>query len=247
MNKIIFSILVFTNVLAYSQVGIYTDSPTETLDVNGNIRIRKLVDIDTLQNPYEYTHVLKVNSDGVLGTMEERKMASNNYDFYGVYSAIMSEPVVNSSLAKNGEYIDLGVSLKVEIPPRSAAIFFIDYNIPINFLAIQSSYIGYLGITLFKSGSVEGKLEEIQEGSRKFSASTPSPRADVSGMPVLGKAVEKIDNNTDSRIYVDYYLYGYIEVNDNEAPIKFGMYSATGNNYNWGKGTMTIMSYIQRL
>lgn len=236
----IFSYFIVIN----AQIGINTENPTEALDINGNVRVRTPVNIESLADPSDYTNVLRLNSAGVLGYAKERKPVSG-YTFYDVYSHEMPAPV--TSILANAS-LPLNVSIEVEIPPHSAAIFFIDYNIPISVDRVKSSPVedlntSYVGITLFKTGGVE-----LQEGSRKFTLFRPaSADAAAVGMPVLGKSVQKMENPTGSTLTISFYLNGYIETNPSNIPIRFGMYSATGQNYNWGKGLMTIMSYVKDL
>lgn len=227
-----------------AQIGINTENPTEALDINGNVRVRTPINIETLTDPSDYNNVLRLNSDGVLGYAKELKPISG-YTFYDVYSHEMAAPVT-STLANAS--LPLNVSITVEIPPRCAAIFFIDYNIPISVDRVKGTPVedlntDYVGITLFKTGGVE-----LQDGSRKFTLYRPaSINAAAVGMPVLGKSVQKIENPSNTMVNINFYLNGYIEGNPSNLSIRFGMYSATGQNYNWGKGLMTIMSYMKDL
>lgn len=54
-----------------AQVGIGVETPTETLDIDGNIRVRSL---NNGINASEYTRVIMVNSEGVLGYSEDLKI-----------------------------------------------------------------------------------------------------------------------------------------------------------------------------
>lgn len=235
--------LVFTTYLqAYTQVGINTEDPTEMLDINGNIRLHRSVNLDSISDPSDYTNILRMNSSGVFGYIKEKKTLGG-YTFYDVYSQEMHAPV--TSMLTNGS-VPLNVSIKAQVPPNSSAIFFIDYNIPISAdknknEPIESFSLNYLGIALFKTGDIE-----LEEGSRKFTVFRPAnTTTSAIGMPVLGKSVQKVKNTTDNTMYIDYYLHGYIEGNTSNNPIRFGMYSATGSNFNWGRGLMTIMAYVK--
>lgn len=229
-----------------AQIGVNTTDPTEFLDIDGNIRIRNAVNIESLADPSGYASQLKMNSKGVWGYVKDRK--PNNYTFYNVYSYEMKNPVVSTTITPNqseGISVPLGVSIKVEIPPRSAAIFFIDYNIPISIvrrmdLPIESFNINYVGFTLFKTGDIE-----LQDGSRKFTVFRPASEDVASvGMPVLGKSVQKVENTTDKMMYIDYYLTGYIETNPLGLTVRFGGFAPIYQT-NGGKGMMTIKSFVK--
>ena len=236
------ALVLITYTQAYTQVGINTENPTEMLDINGNMRLRSSVNLDSISDPSDYTNILRMNSSGVFGYVKEKKTLGG-YTFYDVYSQEMSVPV--TSTLTNGS-IPLNVSIRVQVPANSSAIFFIDYNIPISAdkaanVSIESFPLSYLGITLFKTGNIE-----LEEGSRKFTVSRPANgTTSAIGMPVLGKSVQKVKNSTDEIMHIDYYLNGYIEGNTSNTTIRCGMYSPTGSNFNWGRGLMTIMSYVK--
>ena len=69
MKKIILYILFLYPILSFSQVGIGTETPTRTLDINGNLRIREL-DNKTTSGDASYSHLLSAKDDD--------KDASNN-------------------------------------------------------------------------------------------------------------------------------------------------------------------------
>lgn len=153
------ALVLITYTQAYTQVGINTENPTEMLDINGNMRLRSSVNLDSISDPSDYTNILRMNSSGVFGYVKEKKTLGG-YTFYDVYSQEMSVPV--TSTLTNGS-IPLNVSIRVQVPANSSAIFFIDYNIPISAdkaanVSIESFPLSYLGITLFKTGNIE--LEE---------------------------------------------------------------------------------------
>jgi hypothetical protein len=169
------------------------------------------------------------------------EMKQNSYSLQDVYTYTM-EKIKTSNI--NTGYVDLGIELTVTIPPKAEGLFLIDYSIPINFERTPATSVGYIGTTLYKIDG-NGVDTELEAGSRKFNVFKDSYVNVAVGMPVAGKAVDRIINDTNTSMTCRYYLKGYIEANTSSTNIKFGMYAETGANYNWGKGNMSITSYLK--
>lgn len=104
MKRILLAMSLLISVIATAQVGINTDNPTNSLDVNGDVRVRTLADAGNQDL------VVASSASGVLNkttvTVETLNNAMGDPEFNGVtvkknqYFATMADP---------GKYIDAGV------------------------------------------------------------------------------------------------------------------------------------------
>ncbi|KXH83725.1 hypothetical protein [Chryseobacterium kwangjuense] len=177
-----------------------------------------------------------------------KKQDKNNWEFIDVFEKTATGPVdrvvVSGSIINN---IDLGMSVTVTVPANSQAKIIVAYSIPIGTsVNAPSNFGGYFGIRFLKNNV------EFPEGSRKQTISTPvAANADVSPSKMVsigGTASDTIVNNTDTPISVSYTLNGYVESFSgtfSQALIRFNMWSATGPNFNWGKGYMNVQLFTK--
>jgi hypothetical protein len=172
------------------------------------------------------------------------EMKQDSYSLQDVYTYTMEKMKISNLRSGN---VDLDVVLIVTIPPKAEGLFLIDYSIPINFTRIATTNVGYIGITLYKKdeNNSADTGTELDTGSRKFNVFKESYVNQAVGIPIAGKAVDRIINDTNTTMTYRYYLKGYIEANDSLTDIKFGMYAETGDNFNWGKGNLSITAYIK--
>ncbi|WP_131797490.1 hypothetical protein [Chryseobacterium cucumeris] len=79
MKKIIFGLLISMSASISAQIGVKTSNPTATLDVNGNMRIRRL---DVVNAP---VNVVAVNNEGYIKKRENIKLSHSLGDIkYGM-------------------------------------------------------------------------------------------------------------------------------------------------------------------
>ncbi|WP_123867364.1 hypothetical protein [Chryseobacterium joostei] len=224
---------------ANNNVGIGTETPSEKLDVEGNARIRTLVDIEGTNQIPRFTRRVMSDANGVLGY--EPNISKSTYGLDNIYENAMSNQI--STTITNGN-VPLNLSNTIVVPANTEALIVIDYNIPI---LKKGGYVAYMGITLKKSTN-GGADVELEQGSRKYTTPSYSDNsAPAQGFPIVGKAVDHITNNTSSPITIVYKPLGYVE--DNITTVYFGMWtnSGTGANFNWGRGSMTVTSYLKSL
>ncbi len=215
-------ILILTTGFIFAQVGINTSSPTKDLDINGEIRIRNL--------PTQTSNILiGADAEGNIGTSAiylpsdiKSTRATSNVD-------VVIPPSSGITTIDN---INLGLSTTVTIPENKEAFIIISYSVPIGISSFKNP-TGYYGIRFLRDGL------ELQEGSRKFSI--------IRNMASV--------NNT----YTDHYLpssfervivfslNGYIEriESEEEDVFRFNMWASSGDNFNWGKASITKQVYLK--
>lgn len=250
-----------------AQVGIETDKPTEALDINGIIRVRSLptdgatnairtnpdgTASSTNNQTFTATKMVVADNNGVLGVVNRKP---STHRLVEIYSSL-AQNKVTVDVSNSGSYgkwnsnnTDLGISQLVTVPAGSKYHIIIDYDIPIGTdLVGATTLYGFYGVSFTKNNT------EVPMGSRKYTIPQPSGINDpnnggISGsrmVSVSGKYIDVIDNtNSTSNKIVTYKLNGYIEIykNDKVKNIHFNMWSATENNYNWGKSAMTTTVY----
>ncbi len=266
-------IFIFTNCVKNikAQVGVNTEFPKATLDIAASPN--DLLKIDGIIAPKLTGNELKlkdslygIDQNGTIiyataaanpatsktiyvtsagyyyfdsASMKWLKLAvqKNDYQLAEVLIDVANSPVDVS--AGTSDSNDLGLSLNVIIPANSSVKILVDYSVPMGTTPVGNNTTagGYYGIRFLKNG-----VEE-QIGSRKFSV--PSTYNNVSKMvSVAGKFTEEITNPTGSDITVNYTLNGYVEATT--STIRFNMWAAAGNNFNWGKGSLTITSFVKQ-
>jgi hypothetical protein len=223
----------------------YAMSPSQKLDVDGNVRFRGVPD-ETGVAATERIVVLK--NDGTAKKVPVEAMfppdkfslddifvnkagTSVHYDY--------NYPIISYS------NIDLvNFSRTITIPPNTVGRVILNYSIPAgthDLNCANPDRLSYIGVTFYKDGV------EQQEGSRKISL---KGLASSSRMGTInGNFSEDITNNTSSDMTVTYRLAGYAEGSGaGTCMIVYNMWDG-GNqpNYNWGRGTMTIQLFKKSL
>lgn len=243
------SLLVSVHFLAQvNNVGINTANPTQSLDVNGNIRLRAVPQYGSLLST---DLVLVLDASGVGKRLPVSALQPpGKYALDDIYSLVATNPYnidITGTWATGSSVnnIDIGMGLNIVIPANKDVQVVINYSIPLG-LAVESGNLNcadgvmlYYGIRFVKNGI------EMPAGSRKFSY--PRGSNGVKMSTVSASYVERIINNTNSDITVAYTLNGYLELQGSTTAspciIRYNMNSASGLNYNWGKGTMTAQLY----
>ncbi|MCC9019562.1 hypothetical protein [Flavobacterium lipolyticum] len=222
--------------LAYSQskVGINTQQPTQTLDVNGGLKIRAMEHVNTEALSSEYNHQVVANNDGNLGYIinTNRTWLADDIKY-----AILTKPIQTTEIGT--ARINLDLSVPIIIPPKSQAQIIINYNIPVMHSGDKPKSIGYMGCTLYKSVN-GGSDVELDMGSRKYTVPGSYDQKGLAyGLPIAGFAIDIISNPGDTPMNILYKVDGYIE--GSTELIRFGMFAITSqNNYNWGRGAMSV-------
>lgn len=246
MKKIIISSSLLLSSIIIAQVGINTNNPTETLDVNGNARVRSMKEINTGALTLEYNRQIVANENGTLGYVLNSSSVVP-WTFVDNKYATLSAPI--SSNIEIG-YVYLGFQIPVTIPPNTQAQVVINYNMPVLHSNPQANTIGYIGCTLFKSIN-GGSITELEMGSRKYTV-PGAYNGGIYGAAALGNlisgfAIDIISNNGNAPMNIVYELDGYIEGNNSATSrVTFGMYAAaSAPNYNWGRGAMSAQIFTK--
>lgn len=242
--------LLFIPFLTFPQVGIGTTNPTKTLDIDGELRIRETPEI--LSNKF-----LVVDSIGNVGYTISLSSVTFSYD--KKYAIRTSTPNGNSIYVRNTNtdgiyvtganhpYVELNLSIDVEIPTNTKSIITIDYFVPLGVMGQHTQVNGYLGTTFFKNDL------RLPEGDRKFNLNqmfkinNQSNHAQINMSSVNAQYVEIVINDTPSVITNTFEVKGYIEqayANQNTT-YRFNNWESwynmnspyfANNNRNWGVG-----------
>ncbi|MFS4428719.1 hypothetical protein [Chryseobacterium sp. S90] len=275
MKKIIISILMcygFSLNAQTGRVGINTSNPdpSAVLEINSSnkglliprVSLQSLSDGITVPSPANGLFVYNTNSNlsSGLGLYVNSGTAaapswqtflpySVNYVLDNAYSTTATNTVqytVPASPSSNTiNNIDLALGLTVTVPAMSTVQIVVTYSTPMGFLKpnISDTFGGYMGVRFLRNGT------EAMGGSRKYSIDQIPSNTSYIMTSVGATFVETVTNNTTSTGSVTYSLNGYIEkVQGNNAEnFLFNMFSATGLNYNWGRGTMSAQVFRKPL
>lgn len=148
-----------------------------------------------------------------------------------VDQAATGNPIGTSVVIDN---INIGLSTTVTVPANSTAKILMTYNVPMGTYPSgatngNANVTGYFGIRFLKNGV------EAPEGSRKYAI--PYATAGSHMMSVSGNFTETVVNNGSSPLNIVYTLNGYME--NTETAVRFNMWASSGDNFNWGKGSLT--------
>lgn len=220
----------------YSQVGIGTTSPTKELDINGEIRVRNL--------PTSNNSTRVITSDG-MGNLSKNNVAQLLIDTKIDIATNEVDYTPNSTGLVTKDDISLGLSNTIIVPAGVRATIITNYSIPLGLADNIYGVNAYFGIRFLRNGI------EAPAGSRKMTVSEPSNSSALSVYlmsTVSATYIEEVDNTASSiPISINFVCNGYVEqAVANFNPIyRFNMFSATGNNYNWGKAIMSTQLYIK--
>ena len=230
MKKLTLFILLFPIAL-FSQIGIGTVLPQETLHVAGTGRF------DTLPvMTVGYKHVV-ADIDGKLGLADIVPTGGMSFE-YGENIAddnLLFHPNFVGTSVHNDINLDLQIS--VTVPPGTSHIT-VEYSVPLgaqNCLHPGMQMLSYIGVTFYRDGV------ETRKANRKI-ALIPRPSA-----PGLGTICsmgfvtcsydETVVNNTNLPIVIIYEAMGYLEQHwaSPSIPYIWNMWLPfSGANYNWG-------------
>ncbi len=227
INKyLFFALFLFFTFSILAQVGIGTTSPTKDLDVNGEVRIRNL---PTITDPT----FLASDVNGNVGAVSIYTLYDINLD---IASSNVDTSISGLSTINN---LNLGLSISTTIPANKEAIIIVNYSVPMGVSSFTTSG-GYYGIRFIRNG-----VEE-QAGSRKntiFSETSSFPSARM--VTISNIYVDTITASTVPQV-INYELNGYIEqLSTGTHTYRFNMWSNTGNNFNWGFGTLSATVYVR--
>lgn len=220
-------------------VGINLDNPTETLDVDGAIRIRGMKDIE---DKFEYNGVIMANSNGVIGS----NPYVSQYTFGDIFYSRMDNQV--QSTPSNME-VFLNLKKEIVIPPKKKYLVVLEYSVPIFIWIAERRRPSYVGIKLKKTtgGGMETDMVNSWSG---FTTPVITTGASAQGNFVANKTIDVIENNTTEPIVVTYKAFGfsqdYVGVGTSGI-VNFGLLYPTGENYNWGRGLFTILTFAKNL
>ena len=229
-----------------AQVGIGTTNPEATLHIAGDLKI------DTIPIMNE-DYILVTDSDGFIG----KKLSSVTSSLSIQTIRAMMPDRINYITTTNGVQIDNDIDLglgtyNITINPGQTSLITVEYNIPVGAVNSTLDQIAtYIGIKFFIDGV------ENQDVSRKIQMPVFSTATSLDGLSTTGlfrtdKIISSwsdiITNTNTSPMFISFEIRGVLQqarvTNTNPGQVGktyiFGMWSATGNNLNWGKGSLTI-------
>ncbi|MGC5743820.1 hypothetical protein [Chryseobacterium sp. NFX27] len=223
----------------------YAMSPSEKLDVDGNVRFRGVPDAASVDST---ERIVVLKSDGTAKKVPVEAM-------YPADKFSLDDVLVNKAggpIHYNFDYpitansaIDLGTFTRaVTIPPFTIGRIILNYSIPAGTHTsgcANPDRVSYLGITFYKNGV------EQQEGSRKVTVRGLDAGSRMS--TINGNFSEDITNNTSSNMTITYKLSGYVEGGGaGTCMVVYNMWNGGGQpNFNWGQGTMTVQMFKKPL
>ncbi|RKE82809.1 beta strand repeat-containing protein [Chryseobacterium sp. AG363] len=162
---------------------------------------------------------------------------TTDYQLLGVFTDTATFPV-DQLATGNGVIInnlDLGLSVSVTVPANSTAKIVVDYNVPVGTTNTASNELGYYGVRFIRNGGEE------PAGSRKYTI--PEGNNGSQMVSTVGKYAETYNNTSASPVIITYTLNGYVESTNH--PVRFNMWAASGQNFNWGVGSISATAFAK--
>ncbi|WFB69660.1 hypothetical protein [Chryseobacterium sp. WX] len=162
---------------------------------------------------------------------------TTDYQLLGVFTDTATFPV-DQLATGNGVIIndlDLGLSVSVTVPANSTAKIVVDYNVPVGTTNTASNELGYYGVRFIRNGGEE------PAGSRKYTI--PEGNNGSQMVSTVGKYSETYNNTSASPVIITYTLNGYVESTNH--PVRFNMWAASGQNFNWGVGSISATAFVK--
>lgn len=262
-NSVVIIVLFFFN-LSFGQVGIGTINPNASsiLDIqstNKGLLIPRILltgksDNITVATPSKGLIVYNINTNliqmpngegiyynigtSILPIWEKLASQKSSFSLINSPNIVAVTNIDYPATAVTVSDIDLGLSFIIEVPANSEAVITIDYNVPIGTNVLQSDntgLTGYFGIRFLKN------TVEQPQGSRKFSI--PYSGSASKMVSVSGKFIETVVNSNATALQITYTLNGYLE--NTSRATRFNMWQPTGDNFNWGKASMSSSVFIK--
>lgn len=162
---------------------------------------------------------------------------TTDYQLLGVFTDTATSPV-DQAATGNGVIINnlnLGLSVSVTVPADSTAKIVVDYNVPVGSTDTAGAELGYYGVRFLRNGV------EAPAGSRKYTI--PEGNNGSQMVSTVGKYSESFNNTSASPVVITYTLNGYAESTNH--PIRFNMWAASGQNFNWGVGSISATAFAK--
>ncbi|WP_276966812.1 hypothetical protein, partial [Chryseobacterium sp.] len=163
---------------------------------------------------------------------------TSDYQLLGTITDAATAPVDQSATGGVVDNVNLGLSTTVSVPANSTAKILVSYNVPMGTFPLNNSNTvvnGYFGIRFLKDGV------EAPEGSRK--SSVPFSNSGSHMVSVSGNFSDTVVNNGSTPLNVTYTLNGYVETT--ASTTRFNMWASSGDNFNWGKGSMSATVFTK--
>lgn len=210
----------------FSQVGIGTVNPSAMLDVNGDVRVRDLPDSDS-------SVFVVASPDGTLGKKNVEFDIIENTHF-------ATSPVTRNIFTEGSNYvgnIDLGLSISISIPENRKAIINLVIEVPAGTVSGYHLPNGYIGMNFYRNGF------NLDDYDSKFSfgdlRTTNFTSVDMN--KIITSYSETIVPQAAAQT-INYSVRGFIDQihalytsSGNSIGYRFNMWSASGNNYGWGR------------
>ncbi|THV58933.1 hypothetical protein [Chryseobacterium candidae] len=231
-------------------VGIGIISPSQNLDVNGNVRFRTVPESNSVVTTDK---IMVLQEDGTAKKVDVKSLQpAEKFALDDIYSVTATSPVLRNiegtwTTEQKINNIDIGMSQLIVIPPNTSTMIAVNYSVPLGMdgnSQCANNVLNYYGIRFLKNGV------ERPAGSRKFSFPNLSTSAQVS--TVTASYTEQIVNNSTNSLNITYSLNGYLEfksgtITSSPCTVKYNMASASGENYNWGKSNMSVQTFKKPL
>ncbi len=226
----------------YSQVGINTVNPTETLDVNGTTRIRTLPASTS-------TNIVVAESDGTLGIATVFNQQTINYPTVYI-DDVSYYPIWTDNYVQHIRDIDFNFERTITIPDGKTAWIRVEFYMPIGLYAPPNTRVAaYQGACLWRNGIIlDNECSKINLKENSFiQGQGQDPDIETFRCSFVQNLFKEeiIDVLDGNDTVITYSVRGYLEHYYKSIPINEGIayfwgYFSDNNNYHWGKASLDI-------
>lgn len=241
MRRVISIFMLFYSCVLMAQVGIGIEDPKAAVHISKDVKLKDVHNVEGAMTDYP-KHLIadeKGNLAVFTGLPTDLMFKNVLTKKMEQYVKIDRDDVKDNNYSKYTEKsLDLNTTLIV--PAHRTYVLEITYSIP-SLYAGSGNPKGEFGVFIKKKLGNK-PFEKINQSVNVFS----SPLSVANTTTARGRAIgytyiDIVSNETDTPLELQYDLYGFTEFIDlNNYEIRFGSYTNSGINYNWGKGVILL-------
>ncbi|MDM1383678.1 hypothetical protein HX024_13405 [Myroides marinus] len=241
MRRVISALMLFYSFVAIAQVGIGLEDPKAAVHIAKEVKLKDVRNVEGAMT--DYPKHLIADEKGNLAVFTG---LPTDLIFKNVLTKKMEQYVmIDKNDVKDNKYSEytetsLDLNTTLTVPAHRTYVLEITYSIP-SLYAGSGNPKGEFGVFIKRKLGAK-PFEKINQSVNVFS----SPLASATTTTAKGRAIgytyiDTVSNETDTPLELQYDLYGFTEfINLSNYEVRFGSYTNSGTNYNWGKGVILL-------
>lgn len=241
MRRVISVLMLFYSCVSMAQVGIGIEDPTAAVHIGKEVKLKDVHNVEGAMT--DYPKHLIADAKGNLAVFTG---LPTDLIFKNVLTKKMEKLVtIDIKDIKDDKYLEyteksLDLNTTLLVPAHKTYVLEISYSIPSVYNGADNPK-GEFGVFI-KRKLANKPFEKINQSVNVFS----SPLRVANTTTAKGRAIsytyiDTVSNDTDQPLEVQYDLYGFTDfINLRNYEVRFGSYTNSNTNFNWGKGVILV-------